>query len=158
MVPPGTLIAVTHGGSLVRAKVLAVVILSCSITKITSSRIFGWSSRRRGVSRWLTIALSLNTGTMMEILDRGVSVERPLYLKLASAPRCKNSIVVVSFSVMFAARVRVPRRAKTKNVTAGAKAPVMATSAIKLHKAICKILKFRSWQLSRAAQRAKYLA
>ena len=60
--------------------------------------------------------------------------------------------MVVSFSVRFATRVRVPRRAKTKNVTAGAKAPVMVTSVIKLHRAICKILKFRSRQLLGAAR------
>ena len=75
----------------------------------------------------------------MDVLGRGASVNRRLYLKLSIAPRCKKEIAVVSFSAILAIKVRVLHRAKVKNVTAGAKALVIVTTAIKLHRAICKI-------------------
>ncbi len=82
----------------------------------------------------------MGRGTMMDILGRAVSVARFLYLKLASAPRFKNRIALVSFRAISAIKVRVPHRAKIRNVIAGAKVLVRTTSATKLHRAICKIL------------------
>ena len=78
---------------------------------------------------------------MMDILGRGASVTRRLYLKLPIAPRCKNKIAVVSFSAILAIKVRVPHRATFKNVMAGAKALVRVTTAIKLHRANVQDLK-----------------
>ena len=73
---------------------------------------------------------------MMDILGRAVSVARFLYLKLAGAPRCKNRIAVVSFRAILVIKVRVPHRVKTRNVIAGAKVLVRATSATNLNRAI----------------------